>query len=283
MKIVIKLLFNVMFLSNLYLHAISYSLKGEPIDVVIPAHPKDLMKLEFAIKGIKKYGKNVRRVIVVSAEKYTDEAEWICEGIYPFNKDSISKYLSNEVLHEQRSFRRVGWMYQQLLKLYSPFVIPDISSNVLVLDADTIFLNPVEFIDSEGRALYNVGTEHHKPYFRHAKQLIKDPIIKRLFPKFSGICHHMLFQRAVLEDLFSRITEKHNVEPWKAFLKCVDSKELDGSCFSEYEIYFNFVFSQTDQVRIRHLRWANSRFSESRIRDLQKNGFHYVSCHSYMR
>ena len=54
------------------------------IDVVIPAHKKDLATLEYAIDGIRKNIADVRRIIVVSKEKYTDKAEWFDEALYPF-------------------------------------------------------------------------------------------------------------------------------------------------------------------------------------------------------
>ena len=43
--------------------------------------------------------------------------------------------------------KRIGWYYQQLLKQYAPFVIPKISSNVLILEPDTIFLKQVTFMN----------------------------------------------------------------------------------------------------------------------------------------
>ena len=155
--------------------------------------------------------------------------------------------------------------------------------NILALDADTIFLNPVEFIDNDGNALYDVGSEYHQPYFVHASKLIHNHPISKIFPKYSGVCHHMLFQRHTIEDLFDSIYQTHKIEPWKAILKCIDSNRLNDSSFSEYEIYFNFAFARTKQVKIRHLKWKNAKLDINEIFDLQKKGFHYVSCHTYLR
>jgi hypothetical protein len=88
------------------------------IDVVIPAHIKDKEILDHCILGIKKNVKNLRRVIVVSKEKYTDKAEWFDEKLYPFSFAEISEILNHQ---------NVGWNYQQLLKLYSVLIIPNIS------------------------------------------------------------------------------------------------------------------------------------------------------------
>ncbi len=40
-------------------------------------------------------------------------------------------------------------------------------------------------------------------------------------------------------------------------LRCIDGDNrgnVDDSCMSEYELYFNFVFLRTDQVKIRYLQ-----------------------------
>ena len=98
----------------------------------------------------------------------------------------------------------------------------------------------------------------------------------------------MLFQRSVLEDLFNEIRNTHKTEPWQALLACINPDSLDRrlihtlSCISEYEIYFNFVFSRNYHVKISKLVWEDCRFSFDRIKRRQMDGFHYVSCHEYM-
>lgn len=56
------------------------------IDVVIPAHEKDIRTLDMAIEGIRTYGKNIRRILVVSAKQLTVNAEWFDEAHFPFLK-----------------------------------------------------------------------------------------------------------------------------------------------------------------------------------------------------
>ena len=90
----------------------------------------------------------------------------------------------------------------------------------------------------------------------------------------------MIFQKPVLDHLFEVVEKKHHMSFWQAFCLCVESHEFSGA--SEYEIYFNFVFSQTDQVKIRVFNWANIE-SMKLIPKYQKAGFDYVSCHEWMR
>ncbi len=128
--------------------------------------------------------------------------------------------------------------------------------------------------------LYNPGAEYHLPYFEHASCLL--PGLRRMYPQCSGISHHMLFQYSVMQDLFSLVENLHQKPFWQAFCSCVHPEHLEYSGASEYEIYFNFVFSRTKQVHIRHLKWLNV----NSLKDLaryQTQGYHYVSCHSFLR
>lgn len=262
----------------------TYHFSNDPIDVVIPCTEKDISTLDQCIEGIRKNCHNVNRIIVVSSKCLTDKAEWYDESLYPFSKYDIAAYLNH---HDEESIAsylkpgsRIGWYYQQLLKLYSPFVIPGISTNVLIVDSDVIFLNPVKFLDNTGAGLYTTGKGYHKSYFEHAQKLISG--LKKVYHKKSGISHHMLFQKIVLRDLFNYVENQHHTEFWKAFCTLIDPQELDGSGASEYEIYFNFVFSRTDQVKIRKLKWKDSSLI-NKCQYFRNAKYHYVAFHSYLR
>lgn len=256
---------------------------NEPIDVVIPVHEKDTRTLDDVISGIRSHCKNVRRVITVSAAPYTDQAEWFDESLYPFSKHDIATMLRQEVLHNSNAqLPRLGWIYQQLLKLYAPLVIPDISTNVLMVDADTIFLNDVEFIDADGHALYATGDEYHKPYFEHMKNLFLEKPLKRVFEQHSGIANHMLFQKDVIQELFRLIEQDHGQEAWKVLVQHISPKQMLGSGISEYEIYFNFIFSRYSHVKLRPLSWKRSRYSRGSIEHLRSTGTHFVSFDTFI-
>lgn len=262
--------------------------KNDPIDIVIVSHEKDKRTLDHCINGIKKNCKNVGNIYVVSEKKLTNNpnAQWFDEAIFPFSKRDIATAIfeSEKEVDAFCKSPRLGWLYKQIVCLYSPLIIPQISSNVLALDADTIFLNPVEFIDGQGNTLFNPGTEYEYPYFIHAAKLIKGQNrIYKYFPHYSGIAHHQLFQRAIIEDLFAQISQSNNnMEPWRSFAKHLDKNELPRSAMSEFEIYFNFAFAQTDQVRIRELKWINIKWNPEHIINYGVLGYHYISCHTWM-
>ncbi len=263
----------------------TYRFSNEPIDVVIPCHRKDLYTLEKCIGGIKKNGKNIRRVIVVSSERLSDSAEWFDENLFPFSK----KDLAEEIFHGEEGKAsqflqtpgcRIGWIFQQFLKFYAPFVIPGISSNVLILDSDVVFLNPTSFQNESGGPHFIPSKEHWKPYFHHAARLL--PWLRRVDFSLSGVSHHMLFQRPLLEDLFSLIELEHCIEPWKAMCRCVDPAELYQSCMSEYEIYFNFALLRTHQATLHPARWAQVAHLDF-MAPYQKMGYLFIACHDWSR
>lgn len=260
----------------------TYAFSSEPIDVVIPCSEKDLETLEECIEGIRANGRGIRRIIVVSSKPLTKNAEWFDEKDYPFSKAELAL----EIFHGDavkaegylRSPSRIGWILQQLLKLYAPFVIPGISSNVLVLDADVVFLNSVRFMNEKGEPLFHPATELHPPYFDHAARLLDG--LKRVHPKYSGVAHHMLLQRPVLEDLFSLISLQHKREPWKAICNCIDPAEF--SCISEYEIYFNFALLRTDQARIEEILWTNV-YSLRQKASYKNRRFAFIACQQWLK
>jgi hypothetical protein len=243
------------------------------IDVVIPCIAKDREMLQHCIQAVKKHGVDVRRVIVISPEKLTDDAEWIPETIFPFTKAVIAKEIDPSIPEDHH---RLGWILQQLIKLYAPLVIPDISSSVLVLDADTVFLKRVRFFQDD-IALYSYSFGNHKPYFAQLKRLL--PEIKRSFGLASGVCHHMIFQESVLREIFAKISERHNTDPWKAICNCIDVGEIGASGFSEYELYFNYVFGKK-RVKLRKIRAKDLQAdAELNWQKYRKEGLSAVSFH----
>ncbi len=251
------------------------------IDVVIPAHEKDLDTLNYCIAGIRKNIAGVRRIIVVSKAKYTDKAEWFDEALFPFSYQEVASLVKVGI----------GWHLQQLLKLYSPLVIPNISENVLIVDSDTVFLRKVKFFSPEGLPLYNLSkdqdldqsTFHQDSYANIAKVL---PEVAQNLPahykNISGICHHMLFQKLMIEELMRRVEANDGSgDPfYKIFLK--NSKESSYSV-AEYNLYFYFLVAlHPGKYQIRILRYKNTAdFNLWKYRWRMK--YHYCSFHSYMR
>lgn len=260
---------------------------NDALDVVIPCHDKDLKTLELCIKGANENIRGLRKIFVISRQQLTPNAQWIDESIFPFTKNDVASALFRDdpqraLMYQVEPENRINWIYQQLLKLYAPITIPEILPNVLILDADTIFLRPVRFIDDDGYALFNVSNEAQvNGYFEHIQRVL--PGLSKVFTEYSGITHHMLFQRNIIIDLFGVIETGHGHEPWRSLCFCIDNTHLPTLLIAEYELYFNFVFARNYRAKIRTLRYRDMPFKSANVAKIKhRKYFDYVACHSYL-
>lgn len=252
--------------------------KDKKFDIVIPVGPDDSdflnTSLKYTTRNIIGYN-NIYLIVhddtlevYNNIKKEFNNVYIINEKIFPFSKSDI---------REENS--RSGWYLQQLLKLYSGFVIPNILDKYLVIDSDTCFLKPTHFIENN-IPLYNYGDEYHEPYFKHMKRMHGS-----LYKKFndSGICHHMMFDKYYIKKLFDLVENHHNLKFWKVFINSIDDNDFRYSGASEYEMYLNFMMIYyPDQIKIRKLSWKND--SIKNLYDLNENkNFDYISYHWYMR
>jgi hypothetical protein len=241
-------------------------------DIVIPIGPNDVKDcIDYVSKMIEhtqKYIIGHRNIYLVTFDLTIqfNNCITIDENIFPFNKTLISNYLGNS--------SRIGWYLQQLIKFYSGFVIKDILNNYLVIDSDTYFCKYTTFFENE-LPLYNFGTENHAPYFEHMNKL--HPSLNKQ-TEYSGICHHMMFQRNIIIELFELVENYHNDVFYIVFLKCVNEKDILNSGASEYEIYFNYLhIYHKNKFLIRKLKWENT------YNLINYDDFHYISCHWHSR
>jgi hypothetical protein len=192
---------------------------------------------------------------------------------------------------------RAGWYYQQIIKLYAGRCIPELLENYVVLDSDVYILKPLSFMNN-GVPLFATGIEHHPPYFEHMNRL--HPSLNKQL-NASGICHHMVFTKTYLEELFKLVEDyssnqtlcpKDNtccsvengerttvLRPfWKIFLEEL-SHPIPETGASEYEIYFNFmVHYHYPNMHIRNLYWMDC----GSLSDAQPH-HDYIAVHHWRR
>jgi hypothetical protein len=251
------------------------------IDVVIPTCLKDLDTLGSVIKGIKRNVEHVRNIYVVCNHIYKDkikEGIFIDEEIYPFNMASIKSIIHNILMFYPHG-RQEGWWFQQLLKLYSFQVIKNISSNILIVDSETIFYNKYRPI-KDNKAYYAVSKEVFHHFRIHMKHLLND--INIFSNRISGICHQMLFQTHVLQNLIDRV-EKYHLDMrgiympfWKIMLTLAERYKI---YYSEYDIYFNFMLTfHRNAVKItNNISWDVSATIPG------ETNYTYITAHSILR
>lgn len=262
---------------------LSVALVSEPIDVVIPCHPKDFPILEECVRGIRENGKDVRRIIVVTEQVNQRELRKIIrlfgveifpEEAYPFNIEKVGLEVG---CHDNR-----GWFFQQLLKIYAFSMISGLTDHILLLDADTVFLNPCEFVTEDGKTLFTPSKRRHNPYFLHAERLV--PSFQENSYGLSGICNFMVFRRDVIAKLMREVEVYHKKPFWKAFLHEVEPDWRHWVGASEYEIYFNyFLANYPQEYSLQTLKWDESLKHIRSLQQYKEAGYHFVTCHHWQR
>lgn len=159
------------------------------VDVVIPADAKDVVTLNRSIRSVRKYGQNIGRIIVISREKLTDEAEWVSEEIFPFAREDMNE-----------KDDRVK--YRGLLKLYAPLLVKGLSRHILMLDPEVVLCRPLSFLDRFGVPFYHGSWEQLLFNKKEVERWAKDSDGKELW----RVC--LEEKRGVEEQYFYRMKDK---------------------------------------------------------------------------
>jgi hypothetical protein len=284
-------------------------------DIVISSCKKDQFILQKAIESIKKYVINFRRIIVVSSEKLTNivGVEWFDEKNYPFNIKDIYDNMYNLAPEETRR-RKVSYI-NQLIKLYAHKVIPNLTDNILIYDSDIIFIKKTYFFDNDIPLYGNRIVKLEKGYINYLNHHLKlnknfdflnnIEVNKNLKKKglfCSGICHHIIYNKYIIEEIINLIEKQHNQIFWKYYLNIIDTRDKNKYNHIEpanCELYYNYVVSfHNDKVKIRNITWkekpAKSKSSNNIIINYDKQfvidkkislqeGHNYIAYHSYNR
>ncbi len=218
----------------------------DPIDIVIPVGPRDVEIVQDIVPYLVRNCIGLRRIYLISRENIqVPDTILVPESAFPFSMSDLKDLGIRS--------DRLGWYLQQLLKLYAAEVIPDLSDNYMVWDADSYLLKHTGFVQND-KALFSVCQDLHEPYFTHMARLHPDLTRQT---EHSGICNFMVFNRHSLRRLFAMVEAKSNQPFWKRFLKTADPAEESGA--SEFEIYFNYMLKfEPEKVVIRVLRCDNN-------------------------
>lgn len=218
-------------------------------DIVIPVGINEIPIIHDVVKYIEQNVENYNKIYLISCEEnlYIDNCVTINEKIFPFSKESIEEVIGPSP--------RISWIFQQLLKLYSPRVLTECLDNILIIDADVYVLNKLKFF-KDYKPIFTVGYENTEEYHVHSQKL--HPNISRIHQRYSGVSHHMMLNRIYMAELFQLVEEYHKDQFLKVFLISLDTSNRSDIRCSEYEIYFNFMcYYHPHEIYLRELRWAN--------------------------
>tara|TARA_B100000902_G_scaffold391200_1_gene441464 strand:+ start:1308 stop:2165 length:858 start_codon:yes stop_codon:yes gene_type:complete len=252
---------------------------NEPLfDIVTLIGPNENDQISTQIGYTKKNIIGYRNIYLICYDPTikVDGCITINENIFPFDKETVEKY--HKKPNRQKLYNRNGWYLQQLLKLYAGRIIPNILDKYLVIDSDTFFLKKTTFI-KDNKCLYNYANPEcgwNKSYFDHMSKLDKNFIKSS---DHSGICHHMIFEKKYIDEIFSIVETNHNDYFYNIFLKEVDVSILSGA--SEYEIYFNYMLKNNyDKIQIRKLKYIEPMWSDYRMLK-NDTSYDYICYHIY--
>ena len=249
-------------------------------DVVSTIHIKDKNRYEKYLKYNKKYIQNVDNFYYISYKNFNlSESNYISEDIYPFSKQDIINYLKDYIPKD-----RFGWYYQQLLKLYI-FKVRNFSYDyVLIFDSDILLLTRLYLFQNNTPLLFkrNTGDKKiHEPYLKTLQWILPNLDYDR---SDSGICHLMLFNKKILNDLFNKIETIHQRPLW---VVCLDSVinyvkqySYNISILSEYELYYNYIKNMNKYIFIKDFEYIDNSYNNFDFVS-NKNKYVFIADHHY--
>jgi len=223
-----------------------------PVVVLIPVSAKDFHQIGTVIKSIYMHSLNpIHEIILVSPAQIELPPKIV--SLYPVSVIDESRIISPSIRKSVFSLvpsGRTGWVIQQIIKFKYTALC---SYPVVVLDADTVLLRNVTFVDQIGKQLIQFSYEWHAEYETHYRNFLGSRY-RGSVCQISFVTHYQVMQSDVVlqflgvkdeNDLDSRLID---------WIECADF--ANHSPLSEYHSYGRFL---TDfyPTRFRIESWRN--------------------------
>ena len=230
------------------------SVCGQPsengkIQAVILTTSKDTRAFEKSIVSSLKHLVDVENYYIISpsAKELEDKiakevklgprVKFIDEKIFPFDWRNISEVMIETVREkgiypltgksqfESTVWGRIGWFLQQLLKIYAGNILG--LGDYVLLDSDIVWFKDIHFINgtvehngkNTTRYNYASSSQYHGPYMATLKKISGMELYKSPDTHRSGIAHHMVLAKHVLDDLMNSSEHRYGNMPfWKILL-----------------------------------------------------------------
>lgn len=141
-----------------------------------------------------------------------------------------------------RDKMRVGWYYQQFLKMAFSLSRYCDTDYYLSWDSDTIPLRKIDFFNENGKPYFTMKSEYHKPYFVAIEKLLGITNINNR----SYIAENMLFNKEIMEELINRIQSNDHIKGdfwYEKIIYALEPETVSPMGFSEFETYGNYCFN----------------------------------------
>jgi cyclophilin family peptidyl-prolyl cis-trans isomerase len=224
-----------------------HSSLGAQIQGVILTTGKDTRAFEKSIVSSLKHLVDVDKFYIIApgasqlddklGKELGERVKFIDESIFPFDWRNISEVMIESVREkgvypltgksqfETTVWGRIGWFLQQLLKFYAGRVLN--LGDYVLLDSDIIWFKDTKFINETHtvngkevtRYYYASSSQYHAPYMATLKKISGVDLYKSPDTHRSGIAHHMVIVKSVLEDLMTTSEQRYGGLPfWKVLL-----------------------------------------------------------------
>lgn len=214
-------------------------------DLFVTVGEYDFDIVEYTINFNKKKLVGLDNIFIFNENKNfnLEYATDIDKSFFPFSKEMI--------IEKTGMVDRSGWIYGQMCNLYYSYLQQN-KKYTLTIDSDVFFNKKIKIFDGVN-PIFTISNEYHEPYFKHMKRLHPDFVRSH---RKSGISHHMLFDKDLLAEIFTKVEDFHKKPFYEVFLDEIDNKEI--SCCAEYEIYFHYVINKYPELyKLREIKWGN--------------------------
>lgn len=222
------------------------------VEILYVAKAEDIGLLSLSImNSIKNTLNEVKRVTVIVPDMDCERVKNnLNTDSHDINVIPESSIVDSDIVNliEAKRPKRFGWILQQVL--VAKYILETDSKNVLVVDADTIIVNPQVWVGDDGSQVLMPTYELHKPYY----DFFQLKSSKYPSPQISFVSHHMLIQVEVFREVF----EIWNGSVKKALIDALTYADQDeNSPFDlKYEIYAQYFFKNYYGL-INFVKWSN--------------------------
>jgi hypothetical protein len=226
-----------------------------PISALLVSTQKDFRILEVCLENLKNGSANpIEEITIIVPEINVEECINLLKklnmGILTkvINEDSILTFELRERIRNKFG-SRYGWILQQLLTL--SFVLKSEADGILVVDSDTVLMQKLLWLDSQGNQLLMPSWEFNLPYYRFLREISS----QIPFAENSYINHHMLMQPLILRTIFEKVGLKSVEDLFAIVEKHADIKVSSPVCL-EFEIYAQGILTFFSE-KVLITKWSN--------------------------
>lgn len=203
---------------------------------------------------------NPKSVFVVANKEMKEDIKNI-DKIEFVDEDSILEGMTKAAIEDiiekiTGKRKRAGWYFQQFIKLAWAWKCKD--DFYVVIDSDTIPLNPITFLNEDNIYLLTQKIEYHEPYFDTINKLFLGKVYRP--GNYSFIAENMVFDCRIVREILKEIENNNGIKGdafYEKIMYAIDDKDVLNSGFSEFETYGCYLsIKHKNKFKLRKLRTA---------------------------